>query len=312
MLDPTKTSDLGPPLGGLRVGIAGAVPERRYWGSVTDLDRLILAFVAQLSALVIRYGGTVVHGSQPSLTPVVAEQARLQSPEGISCLTLFASQLFGELPEVASRACRTSEAELVLTRKIGEGDFRDPKTRNDSLTAMRIALTADVDIVVAIGGKLHRDSAFYPGVFEELAQARWRGAACFIVGAFGGAAGQLNLPILEEFSAGNLLDAGDVAPEEMATWTDSMDEYAGKLLAHFARHRDHFIKRRQSEFGSPALRSRIRTEEVVETALGRAARVVTVDPGLVEQWSSRFSELIQAVRRNDSVQARKLLNQTTF
>jgi SLOG cluster2 len=299
------------PLGGLRVGIAGAVPERQYWGNVPDLDRVILNFVAQLSALVIRYGGKIVHGSQPSLTPVVAEQARLHSPQGISCLTLFASQLFGQLPEVVSRACRTAAAAVVLTRKVGDGDFRDAKTRNNSLTAMRITLTSDVDVVVAVGGKLHLEEGFNPGVFEELVQARWHGAPCFIVGAFGGAAGRFDLPIVEKLSSGNLLEGEDAPREQLATWTDGMDEYVGELLAHLVRHRDYFLQTRWTKRGL-SVSSSIRAEEVVDNPFGRPTKVVTVDLQVVESLSSRFTELLQAVAQKDWSQTDRLLNEHPF
>src|ERR687896_99147 len=85
-------------LGGIRVGIAGAVPEPEHWGNVRDLDRVILNFVAQLSALVMKYGGKVVHGSQPAFTPVLVEQARKYPKK--QALTLIASKLWGDPPEV--------------------------------------------------------------------------------------------------------------------------------------------------------------------------------------------------------------------
>jgi hypothetical protein len=295
------------PLEGLRVGISGAVPERQYWGSVTDLDRLILTFVAQLSALVIRYGGGVVHGSQPLLAPVVAEQARRQSQEGTTSLKLFASQLFGDLPDVVRRAAAVAHAEVVLTRQVGKGDFRDRETRNNSLTAMRLAMTQEVDVLVAIGGKLHVGTGFNPGVLEELADARWHGAPCFIVGAFGGAAGQLDQPILEELSAGNLLNADTVPMADMATWTDTMDEYVGKLLAHLARNREHFRKRRQIQYIPSAFQISIQADDTAEKASGPPARVLSVDPAVVGTWSSRFASLKSAIEQKDIDQARKLL-----
>jgi hypothetical protein len=295
------------PLAGLRVGIAGAVPERRYWGNITDLDRLILTFVAQLSALVIRYGGTVVHGSQPLLAPVLAEQARRQSQQGVRPLKLFASQLFGDLPDVTRRAAAMAHAEVVLTAQIGKGDYRDPETRNNSLTAMRLAMTQDIDVLVAVGGKLHVETGFNPGVLEELADARWHGAPCFVVRAFGGAAGQLDQTILEEFCAGNLLGGGPLPMVDMAIWTDTMDEYVGKLLAHLARHRDQFRKRRQIQYSPSAFQSSIQADDAAEKAFGAPTRVVRVDPVVVSTWSLRFASLKGAVEKNDVDQARKLL-----
>jgi hypothetical protein len=200
---------------------------------------------------------------------------------------------------------------VVLTKKIGEGDLSDPKTRNSSLTAMRIAMTGNIDVVVAVGGKLHLETGFNPGVLEELAQARWHGAPCFIVGALGGAAGGLELPILQELCEGNLLEQGDVPPEELAIWTDTMDEYVGKLLAHLARHRDQFAKTRPTKYGLAMSRS-IQVEEVRDSTLGGKTKVVSVDPGVVDTCSSRFSQLLRAVERKNPVETHSLLNETGF
>jgi SLOG cluster2 len=303
---PSQTIASTLPLEGLRVGISGAVPERQYWGQIPDLDRLILTFVAQLSALVIRYGGEVVHGSQPLFTPVVAEQARRQSHEGIRPLKLFASQLFGELPEVTRRAASMAHAQVVLTRQVGKGDYRDRETRNNSLTAMRLAMTQEIDTLVAVGGKLHLDTGFNPGVLEELAHARWHGTPCFIVGAFSGAAAQLDHPILEELSSGNLLGTGPVPMADMARLTDTMDEYVGKLLAHLARHQQQFRQPKQIEFSQSALNFSIESDDTSSDG----ARVVNVDPMVVNAWSAHFADLMRAVQQKDTGQARKLLNGT--
>jgi hypothetical protein len=306
ILSPGKTASSGP-LAGLRVGIAGAVPERQYWKEVWDLDRLILTFVAQLAALVVRFGGRVVHGSQPLLTPVVAEQTRRQARQETGALTLFASQLFGALPAVTERAARLAEAEVVLTRPVGKGDSGDRETRNRSLTAMRLAMTEEIDVLVAVGGKLHLDTGFNPGVLEELAQARWRNVPCFIVGAFGGVAGQLELPVIEELSAGNLLEASTLSVA-MAMWSSSMDEHVGKLLAHFARHKEQFIRKGQAESRSTSIASSIRPEAFPVSGFKTPMKVVTVDAAVVEGWSARFSELLGAIQGKDADLVLKLLS----
>jgi hypothetical protein len=298
-----RPSDLFPlALNGLRVGISGAIPERKFWGDVEDLDRLILTFVSQLSALVVRYGGRVVHGCQPLLTPVVAEQCHVRGAAGEGSLTLVASQLFGEIPEVARRAADAVSGSMIITRKQGEGTVRDAETRNKSLTAMRLVLTREIDVLVAIGGKLHVETGFNPGVFEELAMARWHGVPAFVVGAFGGVAGELESTLVQELSRGNLMDEGEDGPREMARWHESMDEYVGKLLAHFVRHQGRFQWRRLkvARFGM------MEEEEVFRSGAG-SHRVVRVDPEMVDAWSSRFGELRGAAERRDIARARGML-----
>jgi diadenosine tetraphosphatase ApaH/serine/threonine PP2A family protein phosphatase len=294
-----------PPLAGLRVCISGAVPERKLWGDVPDLDRLILTFVAQLSALVVRYGGQVVHGSQPALTPVVAEQARRQSREGHVPLRLFASQLFGPVPEVTLNAARVARADVVLTTAIGRGGTKDPETVNQSLTAMRLTMMQDADVVVAIGGKLHTDTGFNPGVLEELAQARWHDRPCFVVGAFGGAVAQLEHPVLEELCVGNGFE--NLSPIiEMATWTETLDEYVGTLLTHLVRHAEIWARGRGGQARGGAPRQSFLLKEMTSLE-GASAPVIEVDRGTAGAWQSRFAELRSCIERKDTARARKLL-----
>jgi hypothetical protein len=305
---PSDMFDSRTPLNGLRVGIAGAIPERQWWGEVADLDRLILTFVAQLSALVLRYGGRLVHGSQPLLTPIVAEQACLQSRERSESLTLVASQLFGAIPEVAQTAAETARASMIVTAKQGEGDARDADTRNKSLTAMRLALMQEIDVLVAIGGKLHVESGFNPGVLEELAMARWHGLPTFIVGAFGGVAGELERALVKELSGDNLMDSSSGAPSsiEMAQWSGDMDEYVGKLLAHFLRHQEQLRAGKRFEHPVSSFVAIEAPKSVAESVLTQS-RFVSVNPEVVEQWSSRFVNFRNAAERKNVEQARDML-----
>jgi hypothetical protein len=304
------------PLEGLRVGLSGAVPERANWGKAVDLDRQILRFVSQFSSLVMAYGGEIVHGSQPSFAPVVAEAARRNGSQAVGdrafCpLTLIVSRLWGKKPEVAVRAAEIAKAPILLTPKIGEGDAADPATRNDSLTAMRLVLGDRVDVMVAIGGKLHRDTGFNPGVLEELAQAKWHDACCFIV-ASEGMTGNLDPELLHALSEGNLIDTPENqdATLEMATWNENIDEYVGKLLVHLAKHRETFLKRRKGVDSS--------REGVGESDSGQGQpsyppvmREVEVDAERVRQSSSKFKGLLDAINRKDLKAAGNILTSET-
>lgn len=145
----------------------------------------------------------MIRQRQPVGIGAIRGQARRQGREGKVPLRLFASQLFGRIPEATLSAARVARADVVLTTTIGSGGATDPETFNRSLTAMRLAMMREADVVVAIGGKLHSGTGFNPGVLEELAQARWHNQPCFVIGAFGGAVAQLELPVLEELSVGN-------------------------------------------------------------------------------------------------------------
>jgi SLOG cluster2 len=326
MSEKARFNELELPLWGLRVGLSGAVPEREHWGAVADLDRQILRFVSQFSNLVMAYGGEIVHGSHPTFAPVVAEAARRNGlktfgnetdQRPISQLTLVASQLWGEQPEVAFRASRIAQAPVILTPKIGQGDIKDTTTRNDSLTAMRLALCEEIDVLVAIGGKLHQSTQFNAGVLEELVQARWNKASCFIV-ACGGMTSQLDPELLRLFCADNLLgDQNQSFALEMATWSENTEAYVGKLLVHLARHRDAFLRRRIhstnnleypinlgiQELSARGNLSEFFSPEFPENSVPSKSRPVIlntrVDVKRVKRAASGFAYLFEALKKND-------------
>jgi hypothetical protein len=73
-----------------------------------------------------------------------------------------------------------------VTPTIGNGGPHDRDTRNNSLSAMRKVLVHAQNVMVAVGGKLHSQDGFGPGVGEELELATQRGLPCFLVGGLGG------------------------------------------------------------------------------------------------------------------------------
>jgi hypothetical protein len=280
------------PLKGLCVGISGAVPDREDWGTVKDLDQRILRFVSQFSALVMKYGGKVVHGSHPTFTPVLKAQAeRLGSAEDEKPLTLLASELFGDPPAIVADAERV--ARVILTPRIGEGTADDPQTRNGSLTALRLMLAKEVDVVVAIGGKLHRSTGYNPGVLQELTVARWAQVPCFVVASYGGLAGAFEVDAVHAFSAENQMDPKMSAA--MASWTDDVDEYAGRLLEHLIANRDRFVRNSlRTQTAGPALF--IRGIE----PLDRVARPAKqIDGEAVRAASERFAAVRRAFDAGD-------------
>ncbi len=115
-------------------------------------------------------------------------------------------------------------------------------------------------------------------------------------------------PILEELSANNLLGTAGAPMLDIATWSDTMDEYVGKLLAHLSRHKEQFRRPRQVEYSPSGPRFSIQSDYISEPSGG--ARVLSVDPEVVSAWSARFAGLMHAVEQKDTDQARKLLSST--
>lgn len=294
----SKTRANGPAsLRGLRIGISGAVPEREHWGTVTDLDQVILRFVSQLSALIIKYGGEVVHGSHPSFTPVVMSQARAFSRGRAErrAVTLITSKLWDEYGEIVTRA--SGVANVILTPRVGGGDSADQQTRNDSLTALRLTLAGCVDVLVAIGGKLHRDTGYNPGVLEELAIARWRGVPCFVVASYRGLAGTLESEVIRRFSGENGMD--EATSDAMASWGDDVEKFVGKLVEHLIESRDRLVRPQE-------VPSKVRSR-TVGAGFNDSVVEAMVDLDLVLKSAGRFAELREALKTKDVVRVAGLL-----
>src|SRR5262249_1945273 len=153
--------------------------------------------------------GHIVHGNHPAFTPAIVGRAhavvegraagaeRESRPPERPPVALYASSLW---PLAWEFPLRPDVLSVVQTPKGGDGDRKDAKTRNPSLRALRLAMVQDVDVVVTVGGKLHRDTGYNPGVLEELTVGRWRKLPCFIVASYGGPAGELDAEILRQFS----------------------------------------------------------------------------------------------------------------
>ena len=185
------TTRLGVSLEGYEIGISGAVPERSNW-SEPAMDRAILEFVALMTGLVFKYGGRIIHGSQPSLTPIILRQARLHAgSRKRRPVTLVVSHLWARDWGTDELSSLNDIAELIVTPATGKKGPDDRETRNASLSIMRHALVNAQNAMIAVGGKMHDRDGFVPGVREEMQLAKKRGIPRFLVGGLGGYSRQL-------------------------------------------------------------------------------------------------------------------------
>lgn len=187
----TKT-DLPISLHGLKLGLSGAVPERKHWTESAQ-DRGILEFVALLSGLVFKYGGNIAHGAHPTFTPIVLRQSELHAPQNATekPAKIYMSELWAKSLPPYEKDRFERESEFVVVPQVGDGGVDNPYTRNSSLTAMRHVLVNRINVLVAVGGMRHEGTAMTPGVAEELELARRRGMACFVIGGLGGEAAKI-------------------------------------------------------------------------------------------------------------------------
>jgi hypothetical protein len=187
----TSVTKLNVSLEEYEIGLSGAIPDQQDW-SEPAMDRGILEFISQFSALVFKYGGRIVHGSHPALTPIILRQARLQAHQrSRKPITLVMSDLWAQEMTAEDIEAITDVAELVITKKLGDAGPSDPKTRNLSLSAMRRVLIDAQNVMVAVGGKMHSADGFVPGVGEEMELAEKRGIPRFLIAGLGGFARKL-------------------------------------------------------------------------------------------------------------------------
>jgi len=289
------------PLRGLCVVISGAVPEPEFWGEVKDLDQVILRFVSQFSALVLKYGGEIVHGNHPSFTPIVVAQAEAFADRHCrSPLTLVASQLWGEDPLVQERAWKV--ANVVLVPPVGEGTPDHQETRNDSLTALRLALVRQSHVLVAVGGKLHERTGFHPGVLQELMVARWRNMACFVIASCGGYGGSMDQEISRAWNDGNRMD--DELMDSMACSNTDAHILVTRLVDHLIAHRDEFIHQVRAEWPEVSLSSHERRSGNKRLSTVRAG----IGRDLIRRTRSALSDLQEAIEKSQEHRVRQVLS----
>jgi hypothetical protein len=221
----------GMPLEAYEIGISGAIPERADW-TEPAMDRGILEFVALFSGIVFRYGGRIVHGSHPTFTPVILRQARQHAgPRSRAPVTLIRSALWEEeLTEDAFRSI-TDVAELIVTRKIGNGGAENAGTRNASLTAMRRVLIDAQNIMVSVGGKYHNSDGLIAGVGEEMTMAGTKNIPRFLVGGLGGYSHSLASKVLPKDLSNFLTDAQNA----MLFTTTDVGACVGMLFQHLSQ-----------------------------------------------------------------------------
>src|SRR5262245_40668392 len=133
------------PLRGVRVHLSGSIPET----AVAQQSQGIAAFARALTTAVLREGGTLVHGSHPTLRQPLAEAAGAFVSAGgdREALTLVRAQRYAVTPE--------QRAEVEAERQYGVVQLipANPDKPGESLVPMREWMAERCDVVVAIGGK---------------------------------------------------------------------------------------------------------------------------------------------------------------
>ena len=168
-------------LQGVRVWLSGAIPAE----AAEPQQASMIAFIRQFAASVFQGGGHIIHGSHPTFTPVLLEEARSYISKGgrRDCLTLAVSKLWSkDSKRVPVQDWR--QHCMVYETPEGSGD----NARDDSLSILRQWMSARCDAFVAVGGRWWSDVIGRAGVPIEAGLAIDRGLPCFLLGGLGGAA----------------------------------------------------------------------------------------------------------------------------
>lgn len=215
-------------LAGARIWLSGAVPEIE--GSTEDQRAKILSFVRRFARCVFERGGHIVHGSHPSFTPVLLEEAqRYQSQGGhkdrlVLAVSRFWSKESGKVPTDEWR-------KLALVYETPEATGE--RARDESLELLRRWIVSRSDAVVVVGGKWWKAVGGRAGVPLEIGLAIDRGMPCFLLGGLGGHAQDFVLRHPEIFNQlKNGLD--EVANLELSTRAD-IGSLAESVCSHLER-----------------------------------------------------------------------------
>jgi uncharacterized protein len=181
MRDDTKPN--GTPLRGARIWLSGAVPETE--GTTAAQRAAITDFVRRFARRVFSRGGHIIHGSHPSLTPVLLEEAARYQDGGGSrdCLVLAVSRLWSK-DQTKAPTDEWRRVALVYETPEGEG----ATARDESLAILRNWMASRCDAVVVVGGKWWHAVAGRAGTPLELELAMDRGLPSFLLGGLGGQA----------------------------------------------------------------------------------------------------------------------------
>src|SRR5262249_57681664 len=172
------------PLWGARIWIAGARPDGLDAAAAARFD----AFVACPSALIFERGGSIVHGSHPTVRCTLLQaatkfQERDDGPR--DCLPLAASTFFYE--EYKAHLPRWQKNSIVHEEPADQkGDLQQRKAA--SLDLLRRWMADRSDAVIAIGGRKWKENPRAAGVPEEFEFARRPGLPCFLLAGLSGAA----------------------------------------------------------------------------------------------------------------------------
>jgi uncharacterized protein len=145
----------------------------------------MLRFIEDFSARIFQSGGHIIHGSHPTVTPTLLEQAKQQAKAGgrKDCLTLAVSRFWSK--DVTAVPIQDWREHCVVYET---PEAHGVSARDESLKILRQWMSCRCDAFVAVGGLWWKQIAGRAGIPIEASLAMDRGLPCFLLGGLGGAA----------------------------------------------------------------------------------------------------------------------------
>ena len=176
-------------LAGMRIWLSGAVPKEAAIGE----GERIRDFVALLAREVFKRGGTIVHGSHPTIRDVLLAEAKrcFESTKRKAPLVLVVSRYYSKDSanygiDIPAWNALCDEPVIQTAEVAGVADAPDRPSKG-SLTLMRRRLADLTNVIVAVGGRWWATDASEAGVPEEIDIARHYHMPLFLLGGLGGA-----------------------------------------------------------------------------------------------------------------------------
>ena len=164
---------------GVRIHLSGSIPN----GLPEKTQQNIRIFVKKLASKVFSEGGTIIHGSHPTLSTPLEESARkfINAGGKKDALTLVRAQKFAIKDEHLKEIERQRKYAIV---QIIPGSKEDEQK---SLVPMREWMAERSDVIICFGGKWWDENKSRAGVPEELDTTLALGKPAFVIPQFGGA-----------------------------------------------------------------------------------------------------------------------------
>jgi patatin-like phospholipase/acyl hydrolase len=174
-------------LKGTRIWLSGSIA-----GETCETAERQANVVAQISRRIFQAGGSVIHGSHPTIWPILLQTAEEFQKAGGSrdCLELAVSRHFSSNPTKNNVRLDEWRLHSIVHQVPAE---TGQNARAESLKRLRHWIVERCDAVIVFGGKWWDQNPGGAGLPFEFELARERGLPCFLLGGLGGAAaGYLN------------------------------------------------------------------------------------------------------------------------